>query len=285
MKKLLLSVFALSTFSFANAQLFTADVTQGDDVNFFLAGTLSNYVLTTEDGAFTATSVGYPEYEGYFSIIIPDPIEMGADDEIRMNISATADPDSGHQPVLTVLVLDENGTGNNNQAMLDQRITIGQTAADYVVTPGDFYDTWSSGSFVDSTKIKEVRIAPNQGYTSYPYENAEGDSIKSPYKGKLTFNSIAIFQAGSPVASIDEIVGTEGLSVFPNPSNQAVNIQFDTELNGVKLYFSDVLGNVLHQEVVATGAYNGTMEFNTPGVYFVTVAAEGATVVQRVVIK
>ena len=87
-----------------------------------------------------------------------------------------------------------------------------------------------------------------------------------------------------PAASVAELSNEFGMSVFPNPANEAINISLNKEVSAT-LSLLDISG-----KVVRTQALNGiSTSINTAslnsGVYFVTINDGTSVSTQKVVIK
>jgi hypothetical protein len=127
------------------------------------------------------------------------------------------------------------------------------------VLKNDLYRTGitvASGDF-NNDGITEI-------FAGIPYENNYG------YSGGGIVNYYRLF---ATVSVDDEMIGEEGISIFPNPASSNLNIEM--QINepgqvGIKLF--DLKGNLLHQEarnIRQTGTHNILVNLDDfpPGVY------------------
>lgn len=81
------------------------------------------------------------------------------------------------------------------------------------------------------------------------------------------------------VAGIKETKQTASFSIFPNPSDEAVNIQLNNSKNGT-IKIIDLVGNVVYTEEIASSSKVNVSEFKN-GIYFVMIEADGVKLSSR----
>ncbi len=99
-----------------------------------------------------------------------------------------------------------------------------------------------------------------------------------------TTSNVMVRMNFDPILSVNEVENTFGLSVYPNPANEVINISLEKSTNAI-ISITDIAG-----KVVKTGSINGmTTSLNsselTNGVYHVTISDGTSISIEKVVIK
>jgi hypothetical protein len=92
------------------------------------------------------------------------------------------------------------------------------------------------------------------------------------------------------VLGIEELIGVNALSIFPNPSSDILNINFElTASNKVSLRLVDALGRVVETAQINANSGMNTWNFNVSnlavGVYNLEFTLNGATATSKVLVK
>lgn len=80
-------------------------------------------------------------------------------------------------------------------------------------------------------------------------------------------------------AGIKEVKQAPSFSIFPNPSDDAVNVQLNNSKNGT-LKIIDLVGNIVYSEEIASASKVNVSEFKN-GIYFVMIEADGIKLSSR----
>jgi len=164
-------------------------------------------------------------------------------------------------------------------ADLGQKITLALSAGaaplsagvSYVVVLGSYGDGGASDDLIIST------AGVSEASTSYYYDMTDNTWYYTTSTPMVRMNF-------DPSVGVNEVENNLGLRVFPNPSNEVINISINKEVSA-SLTLLDVSG-----KVVKTQALNGiSTSINTAslnsGVYFVTINDGTSVSTQKVVIK
>lgn len=89
--------------------------------------------------------------------------------------------------------------------------------------------------------------------------------------------------------SISENEASAGMNIFPNPSNGAFTVSFDTQESGMaQVSVKDISGRTISMKNVALNSGSNQISMNenlSAGIYLVQLTINGTTAIQRVVIK
>ena len=101
-------------------------------------------------------------------------------------------------------------------------------------------------------------------------------------------NRGAIVQPGITTSIVDEVTGESKLEIFPNPTNNFINVAFQLERGSrVTLHLFSADGRLLKQQSMDLGAGPQLLPFSLTdvpnGVYFLRVQTDGKSVVEKVV--
>jgi hypothetical protein len=164
-------------------------------------------------------------------------------------------------------------------ADLGQKITLALSAGaaplsagvSYVVVLGSYGDGGASDDLIIST------AGVSEASTSYYYDMTDNTWYYTTSTPMVRMNF-------DPSVGVNEVENNLGLRVFPNPSNEVINISINKEVSA-SLTLLDVSG-----KVVKTQSLNGiSTSINTAslnsGVYFVTINDGTSVSTQKVVIK
>ncbi len=89
--------------------------------------------------------------------------------------------------------------------------------------------------------------------------------------------------------SVNETMETINLSVYPNPASDLVKVSFDAKGNDYEITIYDLQGKVVktqnHKNLTGLQAVEVPVSDLTPGSYLITVATEGISFTQQMIIK
>jgi hypothetical protein len=175
--------------------------------------------------------------------------------------------------------VDESAPYILTAADLGQKITLALSAGaaplsagvSYVVVLGSYGDGGASDDLIIST------AGVSEASTSYYYDMTDNTWYYTTSTPMVRMNF-------DPSVGVNEVENNLGLRVFPNPSNEVINISLNKEVSA-SLKLLDVSG-----KVVKTQSLNGiSTSINTAslnsGVYFVTINDGTSVSTQKVVIK
>jgi hypothetical protein len=175
--------------------------------------------------------------------------------------------------------VDESAPYILTAADLGQKITLALSAGaaplsagvSYVVVLGSYGDGGASDDLIIST------AGVSEASTSYYYDMTDNTWYYTTSTPMVRMNF-------DPSVGVNEVENNLGLRVFPNPSNEVINISINKEVSA-SLTLLDVSG-----KVVKTQSLNGiSTSINTAslnsGVYFVTINDGTSVSTQKVVIK
>ena len=96
-----------------------------------------------------------------------------------------------------------------------------------------------------------------------------------------------ITQSVSPCTGIEEVYGTTGISIYPNPANDHVNIEISSSLvsNHTIVEITDALGKLVMQETLGSEVTRININKLEEGVYFFKVTTNNQTVKVGKVVK
>jgi hypothetical protein len=147
---------------------------------------------------------------------------------------------------------------------------------------------------IDITKIKTILFVVNFGKSNIFISEADGDHRADtfipgtdifPYTGTLRFHD---FKVGTPTpsTSVANTVIEKSLSVYPNPAQEMLNVEFET-VNGADVTLTDLVGNAVYS--TSAGAGSNALSVNTSafptGLYILNVATENGRVARKVNIQ
>lgn len=97
---------------------------------------------------------------------------------------------------------------------------------------GLFFNQWDAVT-LDSTKITAIDFRINSGYESYPFKNSFGKTINKSFVGTLEIDWLGANEncSAPPLVGVsDQTLSSQTLRVHPNPANNRLFIESDTEL-------------------------------------------------------
>ena len=175
--------------------------------------------------------------------------------------------------------VDESAPYILTAADLGQKITLALSAGaaplsaglSYVVVLGSFGDGGATDDLIIST------AGVSEASTSYYYDMTDNTWYYTTSTPMVRMNF-------DPSVGINEVENNLGITVFPNPANEVINISLNKEVSAT-LSLLDVSG-----KVVRTQTLNGiSTSINTAslnsGVYFITINDGTSVSTQKVVIK
>ena len=300
MKRILLSALSMTVLAFgANAQT-NSDITKNAPTNgntgfvfqFMTSGTQDNNVLNCNDnGAFNVFSAagstfnistaGNGQLEWTFTNAVTGsvrpanrlksgnctnaPINITANKTIRARVKASVAVELFLFPAADVggqwKTLDGTGTG----------------AYQAIAADGNFHNV----TFAVSDSTWDHIYGGNNvvGYEMWLKNNSSA--------GTLTFEFIE-FGDGLNKAdlSVNEVSTVSGVSVYPSPATNNVNLKFTAQEN-VTVTISDITGRVMSSEVVSAGSYNKSYDVSTyaQGLYFATISGANGQTTQKFMVK
>jgi hypothetical protein len=100
-------------------------------------------------------------------------------------------------------------------------------------------------------------------------------------------NTSVISQSVSSCVGIKEVeqIGTTYFTVYPNPTTSVLNIEFDVQHHNTQLLLTDVLGQVMHSEVIESFKTTINTGSLSDGVYFVTVIDGNNKLTKKIIIQ
>ena len=124
-----------------------------------------------------------------------------------------------------------------------------------------------------------------------PVDNAIllcGHSVAQPYVKKSYFLKIDESGGFGPLALNENNLNSR-LTVFPNPTEGALKISTDQQLNNIEISVTNYLGKLVFLNSNVTVAAGQSQEIDLsheqPGIYFLTVGSENGGSTRKVVLK
>lgn len=175
--------------------------------------------------------------------------------------------------------VDESASYILTPADLGQKITLALSAGaaplsagvSYVVVLGSYGDNGATDDLVIST------AGVSEASTSYYYDMTDNTWYYTTSTPMVRMNF-------DPSVGINEVENNLGITVFPNPANEVINISLNKEVSAT-LSLLDVSGKVVKTQVLnGLSTSISTASLNS-GVYFVTINDGTSVSTQKVVIK
>ena len=175
--------------------------------------------------------------------------------------------------------VDESAPYILTPADLGQKITLALSAGaaplsagvSYVVVLGSYGDNGATFDLVIST------AGVSEASTSYYYDMTDNTWYYTTSTPMVRMNF-------DPSVGINEVENNLGITVFPNPANEVINISLNKEVSAT-LSLLDVSGKVVKTQVLnGLSTSISTASLNS-GVYFVTINDGTSVSTQKVVIK
>lgn len=124
--------------------------------------------------------------------------------------------------------------------------------------------TWS-GPGVTGNSFSPATAGNGAQTLTYTYTDGSGCT-----------NAASLLITVNPCTGITEQAGFDGLQVFPNPTQGAVNIVFGNEFSQVDLSLTQINGQLVREEEFRkVSAVNLSVEDLPAGIYFLTIKADG----------
>jgi len=171
-----------------------------------------------------------------------------------------------------------------------------------VASGGPYTDATGSGAFPQAD-VNFTMLA-NECYT-VKVEDAYGDGFDSGYgngnfqvmAGGVEVAAVATFSGSEAIdkmktassASINEVTAAIGMEVYPNPAVNVVNVKFEANGGDYSLAITDLAGRAVTSTVItnANGLQNVALPIEglVAGNYLITVAKDGATFTQNLIVR
>lgn len=216
----------------------------------------------TYSGVGVVDNVFYPETAGH-----------GDHDITYTIIDGTGCSNSASQ-TLSVFDLPQVNIGNDTTVCGTQSVTLNATipnASSYLWSPGDYT---TSSITVDSTGI---------GYNSQEFSVVATDVNGCSGADATTITFINC-------TGIEDIVGLENVSVYPNPNDGSFNLKITSSRSiTVNLKVFDALGVAYmeQEQLVIVGKYSSkiNMQDVKPGLYFITLTNDDGVFIKKFLVK
>lgn len=172
-----------------------------------------------------------------------------------------------------------------------------------VAQGGPYTDAAATGAYPQADV--NVTLVPNECYRAVVYD-AYGDGFDSGYGNgdfKVQVNgtsvaTVATFSAGSSMedamkvsgtASIEDASAAIAMNVYPNPATSSVNVNFEAKGGEYSVSILDLAGRVVATQVVSNATGSTVVEMPVSalqaGNYFVSVANNGSTYTQKLIVE
>ena len=116
---------------------------------------------------------------------------MTSSDTVYVRAKASYTSDAA--PVLDFKIFDNTGVGPNNATYQSvNRLTLSEEWTVFKFAVSNWENTWGDGSMTDTNNIASFGFSPNNAFASYPYANAEGDTINAAFQGSIYIDYIAV---------------------------------------------------------------------------------------------
>jgi Leucine-rich repeat (LRR) protein len=248
------------------------------------------------------TDQGNLAYEKVFTITITDVLEGGGPtiDLVPVSLPVSANEGSGFSEYLVNVVLsgattypvsvqfNTSGTAIRAQAAGPNASCGSKTVRDYSIAPstssGPVTLTWSSAL---TSVAKQLRIRINGDDCAEPDETIIL-TLTNPVNATLGTGTFTHTILNDDAPRLGEDSGPEalttGLTLYPNPTQGALTLQFQANVEGVeRLQVLDVAGRVVHTQTVhaVEGRNEVALDLSAQpaGVYFVQALGQTAKVV------
>ena len=257
----------------------TTSVCEGQTVNFYdqSSGVVISWEWSFEGGAPGSSSFQNPTVM-YFNEGTYD-VTLTVSDGVEYNTLTIED-------YITVGVIPEipaTPTGDDevctNFVQFSDYTTTGATFADsYIweilpVEAGAITGTGTTGTVewtfnwegTASIRVKGVNAGCGEGEFSEPFE------------------VICVICTG-----MDELSGSNGIHIFPNPSNGKFTIEFSDNIGKTEITIMNMLNEIVFEsktEIVAGKSINIDLSGNSAGVYFVRIKTANSEQVRKIVIR
>ncbi len=241
MKKIYLTLILACLALISNAQVYETNFDESIDAEF-LSITNDEFSVSQESSSLLITSLGHDEWSTvkyYFNDgENKSTIKMSASDTIYVKVKAEFG-DTMPAPKVTFTVFDIAGTSPSNVSLrLVNSLTVRSEwqILKYVVP--NWYDEDVTKSVPDTNQISGLVIAPNAGFGTYPFENADNVMINSPFVGKIYVDFIKIMGAGVSINGISDNKSKKALNLYPNPTSSSFSVQDNAKGGNYQLYNS-----------------------------------------------
>ncbi len=172
-----------------------------------------------------------------------------------------------------------------------------------VAQGGPYTDAAATGAYPQADV--NVTLVPNECYRAVVYDSY-GDGFDSGYGNgdfKVQVNgtsvaTVATFSAGSSMedamkvdgsASIEDASAAIAMNVYPNPATSSVNVNFEAKGGEYSVSILDLAGRVVATQVVSNATGSTVVEMPVSalqaGNYFVSVANNGSTYTQKLIVE
>jgi hypothetical protein len=141
--------------------------------------------------------------------------------------------------------------------------------ANGAVVPDGVYNVWVESSWVDSGSNNHGTII------SFPFTKGPTPVNITP-AGNTYINTVSLVWTPSPLGINDYSVGNLDVNVYPNPSNGFINLDFNSEVNNIKvtnLLGQEVYNEKINQLTIGTTKSIDLSKFQN-GIYIVNVSNE-----------
>nr|WP_299205017.1 T9SS type A sorting domain-containing protein [uncultured Brumimicrobium sp.] len=213
--------------------------------------------------------------------------------------------DPGSSNELTIDVFDNN---NGNNSLVISQASIGVSPAGWYNYFESYLDNewhhlavklvyWTGGgkyylrTYLDNAEVMDVQnqvslsdiwvfggldiYLPSQATGNGTSQDLKIDNFRF-YEFPITQTDIAaLYNEKNNTVGVEDIESSENISIYPNPTNGDFSIDLGETIQSLTIYITDITG----KEVYSNG-YKSTQKVNlnlndSPGVYFVTIEADG----------
>lgn len=163
----------------------------------------------------------------------------------------------------------------------DYQITNNLTNALYINSL-DFYDAEHGFGSTSTGKIYRLSSLGSSYFTEYEDASPTCISIGDNYTVFACGHDGLMLKRDGAITDISEQNNNNfDIKVFPNPSNDNVNIHFEKTMNA-KIEIFDLTGKIIYNQVINSDKFN--YKFNNSGIYFVKINSEFETFCEKVII-
>lgn len=200
MKKIytLFTCLGLAFTSIAQVSTFTNNFDESIDDTYL---SKANFQSAQNGSDLIIVSQGHDEWDGvaYYLNDGSDTVELSMTSNDTIYIRAKADFEGTINPGLSIQLFDKEGVGPNNDQFNGQnRITLTDEYQIFKITVPNWNMTYGApadpnlGEDTDSTQVVRLNLAPNSGFATYPFTNAENETVNAAFQGTIYIDYISI---------------------------------------------------------------------------------------------
>lgn len=276
MKKVLLSVALIASFSFAKAQAVFDDHFNSNTTSF--ATSNAEFTIAHDPSALKITTAGHDEWS-YVTLAINNGTSATTVDitgKQKLFIRAKASSDV----LLRVTLIDDANKETGNDALKPEfqfALTTEYQVFEIDYT-GNLTNVWNSQGALDQTKIAKIGLKTNPGFASYP-ETVGAKTYNAAFNGTVYVDYISLGDTTALVAGMKNF-NIASSNLFPNPATENANIDLSLEnVADVKVTLTDLMGREI-QVISETRGTEVKESFNVAnlqkGLYTVNYFVDGA---------